>query len=172
MTINENYELGERILKVSEDGKSYITDGVKYYIRDAINNLSSLNQGVDINSFTNERWIYKNALGKRHSLTRISANDEKYNASAIGYRMTDLTYAGDLISSIGEPLTSILDKIKTMLGAFEYFYDVNGNFIFQAKKSYSNKSWNSLVDTDGNIFARDMIEDSPYSYGFEDVNLI
>ena len=172
MTINENYELGERILKVSEDGKSYITDGVKYFIRDAINNLSSLNQGVDINSFTNERWIYKNDLGKRHSLTRISANDEKYNASAIGYRMTDLTYAGDLISSIGEPLTSILDKIKTMLGAFEYFYDVNGNFVFQAKKSYSNKSWNSLVDTDGNIFARDMIEDSPYSYSFEDVNLI
>jgi hypothetical protein len=29
-----------------------------------------------------------------------------------------------------------------------------------------------LVETDGNIFARDAIEDSPYSYSFEDVNLI
>jgi hypothetical protein len=41
-----------------------------------------------------------------------------------------LTYAGDLISSIGETLTSILDKIVKMLGTFEYFYDVDGRFIF------------------------------------------
>ena len=40
----------------------------------------------------------------------------------IGYRLTDLVYTGDLISSIGDSLTSVLDKIKTMLGDFEYFY--------------------------------------------------
>jgi hypothetical protein len=28
-----------------------------------------------------------------------------------GYRLTDLVYAGDLISNIGESITSILDKI-------------------------------------------------------------
>ena len=37
-----------------------------------------------------------------------------------GYRITDLTYAGELVSSIGESITSILDKIKNMLGDFEY----------------------------------------------------
>jgi hypothetical protein len=47
-----------------------------------------------------------------------------------GYRMTELIYTGELISSIGESLTSILDKIKNMLGEFEYFYDLDGRFVF------------------------------------------
>jgi hypothetical protein len=41
-----------------------------------------------------------------------------------------LTYAGDLIANIGETVTSVLDKIKNMLGEFEYFYDLDGHFVF------------------------------------------
>jgi hypothetical protein len=48
----------------------------------------------------------------------------------VGYRETDLTYPGDLIASVGESLTSVLDKIKNFLGDFEYFYDIDGRFIF------------------------------------------
>jgi hypothetical protein len=40
--------------------------------------------------------------------------------------MTDLTYAGELICNVGESIVSVLDKIKAMLGEFEYFYDVDG----------------------------------------------
>ena len=47
-----------------------------------------------------------------------------------GYRQTDLVYPGELISNIGETLISILDKIVNMLGDFEYFYDIDGKFIF------------------------------------------
>jgi hypothetical protein len=47
-----------------------------------------------------------------------------------GYRLTDLVYAGELIGNIGESLTSVLDKIKNMLGEFEYFYNVDGKFVF------------------------------------------
>jgi hypothetical protein len=53
----------------------------------------------------------------------------KYGDTA-GYRMTDLVYAGDLIANVGDSLTSILDKIKNMLVEFEYFYDIDGRFIF------------------------------------------
>lgn len=67
----------------------------------------------------------------------------------IGYRATDLTFAGDLIASPGESVVSILDKIKNMLGNFEYFYDINGNFIFQAKHSYELVNFNKFL-TDGN----------------------
>ena len=73
---------------------------------------------------------------------RQSDNAIKYYVAKIqygdapGYRLTDLTYAGDLIANVGEPLTSILDKIKNMLGNYEYFYDVDGRFVFQAKKDY------------------------------------
>jgi hypothetical protein len=50
-----------------------------------------------------------------------------------GYRKTDLVYDGDLIANVGESITSVLDKIKTMLTEFEYFYNVNGQFVFQKK---------------------------------------
>ena len=71
----------------------------------------------------------------------FTVDEKSYQAAKIeygeaaGYRETDLTYPGDLIASIGESLTSILDKIKNFLGNFEYFYDIDGRFIFQRKKS-------------------------------------
>lgn len=105
-------------------------------------------------------------LSNRYSITKVLEND------VAGYRTTDLIYAGELISSIGESLTSILDKIKNMLGPFEYFYDVDGHFVFQAKKIYANESWNTLQNSDNNIFARDIVEESPYSFSFEDVQLV
>jgi hypothetical protein len=58
-----------------------------------------------------------------------------------GYRQTDLVYAGDLIANVGESITSVLDKIKNMLAEFEYFYDVNGQFIFQKKQSFISTMW-------------------------------
>jgi len=50
-----------------------------------------------------------------------------------GYRLTDLTYAGDLILNVGDTITSLLDKIVAMLGEYEYYFDLDGNFIFQRK---------------------------------------
>ena len=61
-----------------------------------------------------------------------------------GYRITDLVYAGDLILNVGETVTSMLDKIIKMLGDFEYFYDIDGRFIFQRKKTYFYTSWNNI----------------------------
>lgn len=119
-----------------------------------------------IDSLNDGRYIFTLEDGKKYSATKV-----EYGATA-GYRTTDLIYPGDLISSVGESLTSILDKIKNTIGAFEYFYDIDGRFIFQAKKIYSQNSWNTLVNADDNIFARDAVEESPYSYSFEDVNLI
>ena len=40
------------------------------------------------------------------------------------------SWNGDINSNIGENITSILDKIVAMLGNFEYFYNLEGKFIF------------------------------------------
>lgn len=56
----------------------------------------------------------------------------------VGYILTDFTYPGELISNTGETICSILDKIKNTLGNYEYFYDIDGNFIFQEIKNYLN----------------------------------
>lgn len=87
---------------------------------------------------------------------------------AAGYRQTDLTYAGDLIASIGETLTSVLDKIVKMLGDFEYFYDVDGRFIFQRKKTYVQQSWNNLVKQNNDVYADAAAYSSATAYTFQD----
>lgn len=63
-----------------------------------------------------------------------------------GYRMTDLVYAGDLVANVGEAITSILDKIKNMLTEFEYFYNIDGQFVFQKKQSFKETMWLSNPD--------------------------
>jgi hypothetical protein len=35
-----------------------------------------------------------------------------------------------LVGNAGENVVTILDKIKNQLGDFEYFYDVDGKFVF------------------------------------------
>lgn len=56
----------------------------------------------------------------------------------IGYRYTDFTFPGELIGDAGTTVCNILDKIKNVLGNYEYFYDIDGNFVFQEIKNYLN----------------------------------
>jgi hypothetical protein len=53
-----------------------------------------------------------------------------------GYHQTELVYNSDLVLGAGETITALLDKIKGMLGDFEYFYDLDGRFVFQKKNTY------------------------------------
>ena len=68
--------------------------------------------------------------------------------SIVGYRNTKLTWPnaskGALIAKEGETVTSVLDKIVNLLSDYEYFYDLNGKFVFQRKLTYVNTSWNNL----------------------------
>lgn len=58
----------------------------------------------------------------------------------VGYIYTDFVYTDDLIGNAGDSVCTILDKVKSYLGNYEYFYDINGNFIFQEIKNYLNTS--------------------------------
>lgn len=82
----------------------------------------------------------------------------------VGYEKTELTYAGKLVAAAGEAVTSILDKIRDMLGEYEYFYDVHGKFIFQKKKTYLKTLWN-------NSDFIEIYENGEYSYSFSDLSL-
>lgn len=91
---------------------------------------------------------------------------------SVGYRPTDLTYAGELISSVGEAITSILDKIKKMLGEYEYFYDVEGHFVFQHKKTYIQSAWNNIVKVGDDQYVENAAHSSAVFYRFEGNNLL
>ena len=105
--------------------------------------------------------------GKRYYLTRIS-----YGQVA-GYRGTQLVYAGDLISNVGESITSVLDKIKNMLGQYEYFYDIEGRFIFQKKQSFINTLWgNEQAEQEYGSDKTALAHQTTTAYKFNGSNLI
>lgn len=84
----------------------------------------------------------------------------------VGYKYTDLTYVGDLIVSVGGTITSMLDSVVKMLGEFEYFYDVDGRFVFQRKKIYYNIAWSNAVITENEKYFNSAAETSADSYVF------
>ena len=90
----------------------------------------------------------------------------------VGYRATDLIYAGELISNTGDSLTSILDKIIQMLGNYEYFYDLEGRFTFQRKKTYLQTSWNNIKKVGDEEYADSAAYTSSTIYNFTDNKLI
>ena len=122
---------------------------------------------VEINADQNVKsTVIKAGNGKFYTVAKV-----EYGQTA-GYRITDLTYAGDLISTIGESLTSIFDKIINMLGEYEYFYDLQGRFIFQRKKTYLSTSWNNIVKVGEDEYVDSAAHTSQVVYSFENGTLV
>ena len=101
-----------------------------------------------INPYTVASKIYYYADGRAHDcvILKIAPKEDA------GYRMIDIYYPDDLIAAPGETVCSIFDKIIKAFGVYEYFYDVNGKFVFQAKETYVNTSWNAIVKRDDETY--------------------
>ena len=132
---NENYEI-----KTDEDGnitnilfKNYI-DEDDISLIDILNNSSILEE-----TKTPTKIMKKGTPLINYTVTEINPN------TVAGYGMTLLVYPDELIAQPGDSITSILDKIVNMMGDYEYFYDLNGQFIFQAKPSYIKTAWNGTI---------------------------
>ena len=112
------------------------------------------------------------------TVIQLSLDGDKYKiakfeyGSIPGYRLTDLVYAGELIANVGEPLTSVLDKIKNMLGEFEYFYDIHGRFIFQKKANYIDVPFNSINERNEQVYIDAAVNTSSPFWNFTDGILI
>jgi len=63
----------------------------------------------------------------------------------VGYVLTDFVYPQELVADIGDTVTTVLDKITSLLGNFEYFYDVYGIFHFQEIKNYLNTTYTTTA---------------------------
>ena len=101
---------------------------------------------------------------------------ETYSAGQdVGYIYTDfcVPYNTELIGDAGNSVCTILDKIKSILGNYEYFYDLDGNFIFQEIKNYLNTS-KSTVDLEHMNQSDYLIDKSNGSavYVFDDGHVI
>lgn len=189
--------------QINKDGS---VTSIQNRIYDIIQTLVIFYGGEDINKvFINDvpleikqivRWtgsqeLFYNTSTDMYTLNADSVTEEgiwktfKYNED-IGYAYTDFVYPGELVSSIGENVCSILDKIKNVLGNFEYFYDVDGNFVFQEIKNYLNNSYsatgnfrlndenrtelNNLVILDNDNYYVDFRGESKSIYSFNEEN--
>lgn len=85
----------------------------------------------------------------------------------VGYQIRELTYPDDLIAAAGETVTSVLDKIVKQFGAYEYFYNLEGQFVFQAKRTYVNTAWNNIIKYDDESFVEPAMISSMVEYSFE-----
>lgn len=56
----------------------------------------------------------------------------------VGYIYSDFVLQDELYSNAGDSVCTILDKIKTILGNYEYFYDEMGIFHFREIKNFLN----------------------------------
>ena len=113
--------------------------------------------------------------GNTNDLFTVAKITRDNGLQVCGYRITDIIYPYDLIASPGETVTSVLDKLVQMLGNFEYFYDVDGRFIFQKKRTYLDVSYNNIIhehSINSEVFAESGEYSSKYSYTFDDHVLV
>ena len=104
-------------------------------------------------------------------ISKEAPKDEKFlqhkfvYGQDVGYQETDLTYPGELVFSAGDTVTAVLDKIIEALGNYEYFYDLDGHFIFQQKKNYLNYYYTPIMQLNDNYYIK-AFSDSKYYYTF------
>lgn len=96
------------------------------------------------------------------------------NGRDVGYVYSDFYYTGgDLIVDAGGTVCDVLESIKNALGNYEYFYDLEGNFVFQEIKNYINTS-QSTIEID-KLNNSDYLIDQQYGktvYDFNDSTLV
>ena len=103
-------------------------------------------------------------------------NDTYINGELMGKKREVAHFTSDVTSQPGDSVVTILDKIKQQLGNYEYFYDLDGNFIFREKRNYLNTSYSTyldenLIDLNKNNFIIDMTKGRSI-YNFTNSNLI
>ena len=125
--INENTEyIGETSIlfdNIITNGKTKCIVDQKETILDELDNSVFVPLIATLTEVSIPKKIY--IEGSPYYVAKV-----EYGQTA-GYKRTELVYPqAELVANVGETITSILDKIKKVLGEFEYFYDIQGRFTF------------------------------------------
>lgn len=154
---NSSYDqVGERIT-VPQKIFDIIQTLVCNYGGEAISNIIINDVPLELRSsvrYTGSGTLFYNSATDMYTQDSevAAANDGTWIAYGFnedcGYIYTDFTYPGKLVSSIGDNVCSVLDKIKQTLGNFEYYYDIDGKFIFREVKNYLNTQYSPVQTLD------------------------
>lgn len=122
------------------------------------------------NQFWNEIFYWKRCVpAYKYGVKQFLYGED------VGYTLTDFTYPGELSCAAGETITSVLDKIKNALGDYEYYYDIDGKFVFQKIHNYLNTSYSTVLSrqiSNSDNFTFNYTTNSPIAYDFSDGEII
>ena len=156
----------------------YFNGNIKIYYKQE---GSSIEKSKTLNELTiDELYSFIENDGRKPLAVSLNEKSNSYNyyvvkftkGDAVGYRKTELTYPGDLVGNPGEALSAILDKIKNIFSTFEYFYNIDGKFIFQKKKIYTTSSFSTIVIQDDEVYVNPSMYSSEFIYSFQDNSLL
>ena len=166
------------------DGSTIITDALIYeIIRESVIHLGGEDPSrVFVNDVALEvkkvyRYIGNTPIHFDKFGNQIqSSSDPNYGwtvtpDSLAGYALVPFGFPGELVKQAGEPVTAILDAIVNTLGNYEYFYDVDGNFIFQEIKNYLNTAYTPITKLDSGDYTINFGE-STLAYSFKNTHII
>lgn len=101
--------------------------------------------------------------------TPIYINEDE---NIIGYKMIKYIYPEELTLNTGDVVTTIYEKCKEALGGnYEYFYDVDGNFIFQEIKNYINNNIPEIEDLVSSNYKYSFSK-TPIQFDFSKYNIV
>lgn len=150
-------------LESADGSKKLMLKDLSYFADNNDKNINPFYTTGSITGNANLGFVF-NKGNTTYRITRV-----RYGEDA-GYHPTELVYPSDLILAAGSPLTQLFDKIKQMLGAYEYFYDVDGRFIFQKQKTYTQGLFSPIVGQNSYVVPATTL--SQYSYVFDDATLV
>ena len=122
---------------------------------------------IQVDSYKTASKIFYFENGQVHECVVIKIEPQQ----DAGYRMIDIYYPDELIAAPGETVVSIFDKIIKAFGVYEYFYDIEGKFVFQAKETYVNTAWNAIVKRDDETYIDPSQVSAYVQYNFEGSHL-
>lgn len=133
---NNNYYLPDNI--IIDDKKQCVISGEE----EKIITLEELDKEY-LNNLNDEKYTKYNIYFDENKTVKYAVSRVEMGMTA-GYWQIKTIYPedGTLTANIGESITSILDKIINVLkGEFEYFYNLDGQFVFQLKESFVKTMW-------------------------------
>lgn len=166
----------------NEDGSTTVKKSLLYdIVRESVIELGEQNPGkIIINDiplsakkvlrYVGKQTLYFSDDGNQVPEGTPGARELKSNDLA-GYDYVDFSYPGELIKQAGDSVTSILDSVKNILGNYEYYFDVHGNFIFQEVKNYLNTSYTPITDLGGGDYGVNLGE-GHIAHSFKDSDIV
>lgn len=119
-------------------------------------------------TYNSDEIIYVNPTDGTYSKTETVNSIKIQKGENFGFKMENFTVPSkELLKQAGESVTMVLDEIIQILGNYEYFYDIEGNFVFQEIQNYLNTQYKPYYQLENGDYVANFSDQGVF-YSFVD----